>query len=79
MIRELYSNLVCKDFGEDKFSGEVKEEIMRLLECDGKEMDQLPYGKYKDNLCWIAAVAEEAGFVKGFQYAFRLFAESMRD
>ena len=78
MIRELYNNIVCKDFGGGKPSREMQEEISLLLKEMGESMDGFHYEKYKDNLCLIEAAAEEAGFAKGFQYAFRLFAECIQ-
>ncbi len=79
MIRELYSNVVCKGSGGGKLSREVQEEISLLLKEMKESMDDFQYGKYKDNLCLIAAAAEESGFVEGFRFASLLFAEVIQE
>lgn len=75
MIRELYSNMVCKDYSGEKISREIKDEIAALLKNRKERMDNQEQRQYQDELSFIAAAAEENGFVKGFQFAFRLFAE----
>lgn len=75
MIRELYSRMVCKDYNEDKISREIKDEIAVLLKNREGKMDNQECREYQDELSFIASAAEENGFVKGFQFAFLLFAE----
>ncbi len=79
MIRELYSRIVCKDCNGDKISQEIKDEIAVLLKNRKGKMDNQEYGQYQDELSFIASAAEESGFVKGFQFAFRLFTEVIRE
>ena len=49
MIRELYNNIVCKDFGGGKPSREMQEEISLLLKEMGESMDGFHYEKYKED------------------------------
>lgn len=78
MIREIYNNLLKKYGGKGRISKGVEEEILNLLKgmekLNGQEREDC-----RDTLYFIACAAEEDGFVKGFQYAFRLFAECMRN
>ena len=64
---------------EDKISREIKDEIAVLLKNRKGKMDNQEYGQYQDELSFIASAAEESGFVKGFQFAFRLFTEVIRE
>lgn len=75
MIRELYSKIACGNYGKDRISREIKEEIANLLKEREEKTDSCTYDKCQEDLYLIAAAAEESGFVKGFQFAFRLFAE----
>ena len=80
MIRELYQRMiVCKEYNGDKISREIKDEVEVLLKSREGEMDSQEYRNYQDELYMIACAAEESGFVKGFQFAFRLFAEIIRE
>ncbi len=79
MIRELYSKMACRDYGKDRISREVKEEIAGLLKEREEKTGGCTCGKCQDDLYLIASAAEESGFVKGFQFAFRLFAESIQE
>lgn len=79
MIRELYNNMLWKTEREGRIGKELEEEIEGLLEDVEKKLGQKEYWEYKDNALYIACAAEEEGFVKGFKYAFRLFAECMRE
>ena len=78
MIREIYRSMFCKDY-EDKISREIKGEIETLLKNREGRMDNQEYRQYQDELSLIASAAEESGFVKGFQFAFRLFAEVIQE
>lgn len=79
MIRELYGSMLQETGSVDRISRETKEEIMNLLSGEEKEMGKEEYAKYRDFALYIACAAEENGFVKGFKYAFRLFAECMQE
>lgn len=79
MIRELYRNMLREQEGADRISRETEEEIRNLLRGEEKEMGQEEYDKCRDFACYIASAAEENGFVMGFKYAFRLFAECMQE
>lgn len=75
MIRKIYSSMVCKDYNGDKISREIKDEIATLLKNRKEKMSNQEYRQYQDELNLIASASEESGFVKGFQFAFWLFAE----
>lgn len=79
MIRELYGSMLQETGGMDRISRETKEEVVNLLSGEEKKMGEEEYAKYKDAAFYIACAAEENGFVKGFKYAFRLFAECVRE
>ncbi len=79
MIREIYSSMVSKDNNGDKISQEVKDEITALLKTRKGKMDDQEYRQYQDELSFIAAAAEESGFVMGVRFAFRLFAEIIQE
>lgn len=78
MIRELYNNIVCKNFSGGRFGREVQKEIMLLLEEMKENMDGFQCGKYKDNLYLIAA-ADKIGSVKGVLNAFQLFGKCIQE
>ena len=78
MIRELYNNMLKETGDMEKISKETKEEIMVLLSGEKEGLKQEEYGKYKDFAFYVGCAAEENGFVKGFRYAFWLFAECMQ-
>lgn len=79
MIRELYRNMLREQEGADKISRGTEEEIRNLLRGEEKEMGKEENDKCRDFACYIASAAEENGFVMGFKYAFRLFAECMQE
>lgn len=56
-------------------SEEFKKEIVEMLQeaMDGKE--GIEFERIRDAAYMVASVGEENGFVKGFKYAFHLFAE----
>lgn len=78
IIRQLCQN-ARKEAGEDKISKETKTEVEALLKETGNTENGQDYEKRRDELCLLAAAAEENGFVKGFSYAFRLFAECTKE
>lgn len=65
--------------GADKISRGTEEEIRNLLRGEEKEMGKEENDKCRDFAYYIASAAEENGFVMGFKYAFRLFAECMQE
>lgn len=76
-IRELYNYMIQTTKGTDTVSKEINEKIMELTEEEKKNMDWKEYEKYRDKLFLIASIAEEGGFVKGFQYASILMMEAL--
>ena len=79
MIREMYRNMLREQEGTDKISKGTEQEIKNLLSSEGESGGQEGYARCRDCAFYIASAAEENGFVQGFRYAFRLFAECMRD
>ena len=78
MIRDIYNNLLQKYGGKGRISKGVEEEILNMLKGMEK-LDEQAREDCRDNLYFIACAAEDDRFEKGFQYAFRLFAECMRN
>lgn len=74
MIKKLYVNLMKGK--KELFEQEYREEILNMLEKGGGKKGSQ---EYEDMVFLIAAMAEENGFVKGFRYAFYLFAECIRE
>ena len=61
---------------EMKFQRErLEKQIETLLEKERKEMDITEYERYRDQYYEITLLAEESGFILGFQYAMQLIAE----
>lgn len=79
MIREMYRNMLREQEGTDKISKGTEEEIRNLLSSEGEGRGQEEYARCRDFAFYIASAAEENGFVQGFRYAFRLFAECMQE
>ncbi len=75
MIRNLYSHMLKEENPKEKISCELRGEIIKHLECERKGIGDSEYEKMRDTAFLIAAMSEENGFVKGFKYAYRLFAE----
>lgn len=74
-IREIYKNVV-QDTDEMKFQREnLEKQIETLLEKERKGMGFTEYERYRDQFYTIAMMAEENGFVLGFQYVMRLLME----
>ncbi len=73
-IRELYKNLI-QEIDEDELSGALKKEILELLGNAGTYPDMQTYERCRDNAFRIAGAGEEAGFCRGFRYAFQLLME----
>lgn len=63
----------------EKIDKNIQEEILNLFKDEEKQMDEPDYEKFCDNVFMAASIAEENGFVKGFQYAFWLCSECIRE
>ena len=74
MIQEIYKNLV-QELEEDEISRVLKNEVMNLIGDESSYPDTQTYGEYRDKAFAIAEAGEEAGFCRGFRYAFQLFME----
>lgn len=74
MIRNLYINVKKEE--KELFEQEYREEILNMLAIEEKNESRQ---EYEDMAFLIASKAEENGFVKGFRYAFYLFAECIRE
>lgn len=70
MIKKLYVNLMKGK--RELFEQEYRREILNMIEKEGEQKNRQ---EYEDMALLIASMAEENGFVKGFKYAFYLFAE----
>lgn len=79
MIRELYHKIIQNMDLPDANNRRMKEEILTLLKEEEKRLQRQEYETYRDKVFLAASVAEESGFERGFRYAFRLFAECIRD
>ncbi len=79
MIQEMYRNMLREQEGTDKISKGTEQEIKNLLSSEGESGGQEGYARCRDCAFYIASAAEENGFVQGFRYAFRLFAECMQE
>lgn len=79
MIKKLYVNLVKERPQDCTDDLELKKEILKVLENEGKNERGLNYDEIRDIAFLVAEMAEENGFVKGFKYAFYLFAECINE
>ena len=79
MIREMYRNMLREQEGTDKISKGTEQEIKNLLSSVGESGGQEGYARCRDCAFYIASAAEENGFVQGFRYVFRLFAECTQE
>lgn len=77
MIRRLYSDMFREEGNKDKISLGTMEEIKDLLGELEQLMGDQEYKRCSDMVFLLASAAEENGFVRGFNYAFRLFTECM--
>jgi hypothetical protein len=77
-IRELYLAVRREVKSDVAVSEEFKDEIMEMLRevVDGK--DGREFERIRDVAFMAARAGEENGFVKGFKYAFHLFAECIQ-
>lgn len=74
-IREIYCELIKDMTDVDEISMWLRKELTDLLQSERGEMEKQEYEKYRDKAFLFAAAGEEVGFIRGFRYAFRLFAE----
>lgn len=72
-IRKLYAGLIPDE--QDHIGLLLRNEVLKILQAEKDKMDEQEYEKIRDRAFYIASAGEEAGFVRGFRYAFRLFAE----
>ena len=79
MIRELYQNIAKESIKAEKISPEIKAELEEPLDKMKKQLDEESYQQCKDGILLSVLAAKEDGFVEGFQYAFRLFSECVRE
>ena len=78
-IREIYCELIKDVTDEDKISIWLRKEVTGLLQGEKDGMEKQEYEKYRDKAFLFASAGEEAGFVRGFRYAFGLFIECMHE
>ncbi|MEY8283840.1 DUF6809 family protein [Lachnospiraceae bacterium 50-23] len=74
IIREIYKEMVQGKPYLDEISKETEKEIAELLK-DESQKNREEYEPYRDRLYSVAAIAEEAGFIKGFHFAVGLITE----
>ncbi|MFR9145542.1 MAG: hypothetical protein ACLVJ4_02800 [Mediterraneibacter sp.] len=75
-IREIYAQQIQK--GEKSALNLWKEEaVFEAIQDLKNSIPEDKYEKVRDKAFTLAAIGEETGFVKGFIYAVRLFAECL--
>ena len=79
MIRKLYQNIANESIRAEKISPEIKAELEEPLDNMKKQIDKESYEQSKDGILLAVLASKENGFVEGFQYAFRLFSECIRE
>lgn len=70
--------MVQEECHTQKISKRTQEEINGLWK-EWKQKDSRGQEEFLDRVWLTACAAEENGFVMGFKYAFRLFAECMQE
>ena len=78
MIRKLYAQMPMEKEYDDPIEQKVREELRRL-ETEKSAAAHPGDLSEIDRLYAAAEVGEEAGFVRGFRYGFRLCMECMQD
>ncbi len=78
MIRDLYLNVRKETYPKDILSKEFREEIVGMLRGELGEIQEEEFRKICDLAFLIGVAGEEKGFVKGFKYAYQLFAECIQ-
>lgn len=72
-IRKLYETIVsAEDFKQDSIDEELRKEIKEFLKEHYVNQNNVNVESVAFSL---AEIGEEAGFVRGFKYAFRLLSE----
>lgn len=74
-IREIYCELIKDMTDEDEINMWLRKEVTDLLKNEKDGMERQEYEKYRDKVFLFASAGEEAGFIRGFRYAFGLFME----
>ena len=74
-IREIYCELIKDMTDEDEIGMWLRKEVTDLLQGEKDGMEKQEYDKCRDKAFLFASAGEEAGFVRGFRYAFGLFME----
>lgn len=75
-IREIYVMEVQKA-EKDDISEWEQEMVLSVLERVKDKLEAQEYEEIRDKAFQIASIGEEAGFIRGFIYAFRLFTECL--
>ncbi len=76
MIRTIYKNIAAGE--KNRIRIEIEKEITDILSAEKDHMDRESYERYRDRLYQAVSIAEEGGFVMGFQYAVDLLIECTR-
>ncbi len=75
MIKELYRTMIQGTKFMEEVEKEIEGEVRKLLAEEERRMHWKDYERHRDQAFQLVQLAEEGGFVKGFQYAVRLMAE----
>lgn len=73
-IKKIYEDLI-KSIEEDEIEIALKKEVLDILQNKPGECQSLNEKENVDIAFKIAEAGEEAGFVRGFQYAVQLMTE----
>lgn len=82
MIKKIYANLLkekVERHWDSRDDLELQKNILKVLENVGKNEKGLNDEEIQDIAFLVAEMAEENGFVKGFKFAFYLFAECIKE
>lgn len=78
-VKNIYKHLTQEDKYMKTVSKNVDQEIDRIAKEERADVDTQEFEKYRDRLFEAASIGEEAGFIKGFQYAVLLLVECFMD
>lgn len=70
MIRTIYKNIVAGEKSDIRL--ETEKEIADILSDEDGYTDWEGHERYRDKIYQAVSIAEEGGFVMGFQYAVSL-------
>lgn len=73
MIRTIYKKIIAE--AKEEIRMKTEREILKIFEAEKDGMDWEADGEYQDKLYQALSIAEEGGFVMGFQYAVNLLME----